>query len=101
MVHLLVGHEPVERGAEPPHALVGFVVSKAVGGSVVRNRVERRLRHLVRDHLGALPPGSRVVVRANPAAATATHDQLDRDLAGALERASREVPAGAARRSRP
>jgi len=26
----------------------GFVVSKAVGGAVARNRVKRRLRHLVR-----------------------------------------------------
>ena len=32
-------------------ARVGFVVSKAVGNAVVRNRVKRRLRHLARERL--------------------------------------------------
>lgn len=49
--------------------LVGFVVSKAVGGAVMRNRVKRRLRHLVRDRLAGVPTDARVVVRALPAAA--------------------------------
>lgn len=48
---------------------VGFVVSKAVGGAVVRNRVKRRLRHLVRDRLDGIPADARVVVRALPNAA--------------------------------
>jgi ribonuclease P protein component len=52
-------------------ARVGFVVSKAVGSAVVRNRVKRQLRHLVRARLGELPVGTLVVVRANPAAAKA------------------------------
>lgn len=98
MVHLLTAPEGADEQAAAP--LVGFVVSKAVGGSVVRNRVERRLRHLVRDRLEVLPSGSRVVVRANPAAAVATHEQLDRDLTGALERVTRDAAAGAPRRSR-
>ena len=98
MVHLLTAPQGAPEQASQP--LVGFVVSKAVGGSVVRNRVERRLRHLVRDRLSVLPSGSRVVVRANPAAAGATHEQLDRDLAGALERVVREAPAGPGRRGR-
>lgn len=44
-------------GAEQPSApaRAGFVVSKAVGNAVVRNRVRRRLRHLVRERLAALP----------------------------------------------
>lgn len=48
---------------------VGFVVSKAVGNAVTRNRVKRRLRHLVAPELAATPPGSRLVVRALPRAA--------------------------------
>ena len=36
-------------------ARVGFVVSKAVGNAVVRNRVKRRLRHLAREHLDRAP----------------------------------------------
>ena len=51
---------------------------------MVRSTVKRRLRHLLRARLGELPPGSAIVVRALPAAATATSAQLDRDLAGAL-----------------
>jgi ribonuclease P protein component len=61
---------------------VGFVVSKAVGPAVVRNRVKRQLRHLTRDRLAALPSGSLVVIRANPAAAGAS--TLAADLESAL-----------------
>ncbi len=68
---------------------MGFVVSRAVGGSVVRHGVARRLRHLMRDRIGALPPGSALVVRALPAAATASSDALAQDLDAALERAAR------------
>jgi len=49
---------------------VGFVVSKAVGNAVTRNRVKRRLRHLSAAVLPSTPPGTRVVVRALPRAAT-------------------------------
>jgi ribonuclease P protein component len=59
---------------------VGFVVSRAVGPAVVRNRVKRRLRHLMRDRLGDVPPGAMMVVRANPAARTASYGEVARDL---------------------
>ncbi|MFD2356916.1 ribonuclease P protein component [Nonomuraea ferruginea] len=58
VIHLAVS------GEETP--LVGFVVSRAVGGAVVRNKVKRRLRHLMRERLDRLPRGSLLVVRANP-----------------------------------
>ncbi|WP_425310803.1 ribonuclease P protein component [Ammonicoccus fulvus] len=61
---------------------VGFVVSKAVGNAVIRNRVKRRLRHLARPLLDVTPEGVRVVVRALPAAA-APDAELERDLGGA------------------
>jgi ribonuclease P protein component len=60
--------------AEP--ARVGFVVSRAVGGAVVRNKVRRRLRHLARGYLDRLPEGSLLVVRANPPAAAARQADL-------------------------
>ena len=66
---------------------MGFVVSRAVGAAVVRNRVRRRLRHLVADQLERIPAGSRVVVRALPGSALATYDQLDTALRSALDRA--------------
>ena len=80
----LVLHWLADEDAESSE--VGFVVSKAVGNSVVRNRVKRRLRHLTREHLEELPGRGVLVVRANPAAAGATHPALDADLAKALHR---------------
>ncbi len=83
----LVIHLEVHPPGQP--ALVGFVVSKAVGNAVVRNRVKRRLRHLTREHLPALAglPGSAVlVVRALPASAGAPYTELDADLRRCLTR---------------
>lgn len=54
----------------------GFVVSKAVGGSVTRHKVTRRLRHLCSELYSQLPPGSRLVIRALPPAAAATFAEL-------------------------
>lgn len=61
-------------------------MSKAVGGAVVRNKVKRRLRHLMRDRVAQLPPGSLVVVRALPGAGDADHVQLAQDLDAAIRR---------------
>jgi ribonuclease P protein component len=68
---------------------VGFVVSKAVGPAVIRNRVKRRLRHLMRARVGTLGSGSHLVVRAQPAAATATSAELGADLDRCLDRVAR------------
>jgi ribonuclease P protein component len=75
---------------------VGFVVSKAVGGAVVRNRVKRRLRHLVAaqlEHgvLADVPAGSHLVVRALPLSATAEGGRLRADLNTALSTAVRKA----------
>lgn len=83
----LVVHLHHAGGSAPPR--VGFVVSRAVGGAVVRNTVQRRLRHLVRLHLAELPPGSMLVIRALPAADGATSARLGADLARALRAAVR------------
>lgn len=61
-------------------ARIGFVVTRAVGTAVVRNKVRRRLRHLVRGYLGSLPGGSLLVVRADPRAATARQADLAAEL---------------------
>lgn len=71
------------RTAEPTRA-VGFAVSKAVGGAVVRNRVRRRLRAIIASELASLPTGARVVVRALPAAAAAPFSVLACDVHSAL-----------------
>ncbi|MEV7090408.1 ribonuclease P protein component [Streptomyces sp. NPDC093085] len=87
VVHLNSGAtDPHASGENAPPPRAGFVVSKAVGGAVVRNRVKRRLRHLIRDRLFELPPGSLVVVRALPGSGDADHALLARDLDAALRR---------------
>jgi ribonuclease P protein component len=73
--HLLVDQD---RSADPPK--IGFIVSRAVGSAVVRNRVRRRLRELMRGYLQLLPGGSLLVVRANPVAARADQSDLAADL---------------------
>ena len=70
-----------------PAVQVGFVVSRAVGPAVVRNRVRRRLRHLMLARLAGLPAGTKVVVRANPSAAALSSSALAGDLDTALIRA--------------
>jgi ribonuclease P protein component len=47
----------------------GFVVSKAIGNAVTRNRVKRRLRHMAAPVLAERPMGIDLVVRARPSAA--------------------------------
>jgi ribonuclease P protein component len=82
-----------------PQSRVGFVVSKAVGGAVVRNRVKRRLRHLVAAELaGTSGDGAShdVVVRALPASATAS-DRVPADLASAWSQAMHRLSPGTTR----
>jgi ribonuclease P protein component len=91
--------DPHASSGQTPPPRAGFVVSKAVGPAVVRNRVKRRLRHLVRDRLAGLPDGSLVVVRALPPAADAEYADLASDLDAALGRLlGRSKETGAARR---
>ena len=82
---LLTGHLLVRPGSDEP-ARAGFIVSKAVGSAVVRNKVRRRLRPVVAGQLRSLPPGSLLVVRANPQAATARQPDLAADLDLAIAR---------------
>ena len=66
------------RAGQPPR--VGFVVSKALGGAVVRNRTKRRLRALMAARVRSLPAGLDLVIRANPPAAQADSGSLGAEL---------------------
>ncbi len=84
VVHLTTRTDP------GPGPVVGFVVSKAVGGAVTRNVVKRRLRELVHARLDALVDVD-LVVRATPAAAEAPFLELGAQLDGALATARKRL----------
>lgn len=64
---------------------MGLVIPKAVGGSVVRHRVARRLRALSAARIGQWPHVD-LVIRALPAAGVADSALLGADLDRAMER---------------
>lgn len=76
---LVVVHgRPVTDGEKPKFA---FAVGKSVGGSVVRHAVTRRLRHVVAADMAAWDDlGMDVLIRALPAAASASSSSLTSDL---------------------
>lgn len=93
VVHALA-HEPdVERTSGPRF---GLVVSKAVGNSVVRHRMSRRLRHICAELASGEYIDIDFVVRALPPSVDADPDRLRAEVIGAAERA-----AGKARRRLP
>jgi ribonuclease P protein component len=65
---------------------VGLIVSKAVGTAVTRTLVKRRLRSAVRELLDQLEPADVLVIRATPAAATASYAELSRDLGRCVQK---------------
>ena len=77
------------RAGQPPR--VGFVVSKAVGNAVVRNRTKRVLRALMSAHLDQLPNGVDVVVRANAELPRSPRIPLVQDLDRLLATVLRKV----------
>jgi ribonuclease P protein component len=66
---------------------IGLVISKAVGSSVQRHRVARRLRHVVRGVIGELHETDRVVIRALPSSARAMSAGLEKQLRCGLAKA--------------
>jgi ribonuclease P protein component len=67
---------------------VGIIVSKAVGNSVIRNRVTRRLRAIGLDLVRSQPTGTDVVIRALPASAGVSWATLQSEILNGLERSS-------------
>ncbi len=84
---LLVLHALIPSAGEGQGpAQVGFVVGRSAGNAVTRNRVRRRLRHLMATRWAELPDGSLLVVRALPGAAEASSAELASALDQALGR---------------
>jgi len=77
------------RADQPPR--VGFVVSKAVGNAVVRNRTKRVLRALMAARVEQLAPGTTSWCAPTPPAAQATTSDLAGDLDRLLPAAARRL----------
>lgn len=52
-------------------AQCGLIINKSIGGSVVRHRIARQIRHGLREHLNELPAGALLVVRVLSGVVTA------------------------------
>lgn len=76
----------VNRAETDGPARFGFIVSRQVGGAVVRNTIRRRLKAVCFESLDSVAPGSDVVIRALPSAASATFADLRDDVARCLAR---------------
>ncbi len=71
---------------------VGFIIAKRqVARAVDRNRLKRRLRHLVKGHLPGLPLGTVVVIRAFGQATALSGEELAAQLDDALSRAQKKA----------
>ena len=64
----------------------GFIVSKAVGNSVVRNRIRRRLRAVGRELLPELSSGNDIVIRALPGSPEASWVSLHAEVVDSIRK---------------
>lgn len=80
--------EPGE-GASGPR--VGFTVSRAMGGAVVRNRIKRRLRAAVRQHLAGFKTTADVVINPKRTTAAADFTQLTVEVQRAFSQIQRRA----------
>ena len=82
-------------GAPATGPRLGLTVPRAVGGSVERNRIRRRLREAVRLSAGeAASPGTDYVLIGRRAALTLPFDRLIDDLRTGLTALARDESAG-------
>ena len=76
----------VTHTGEDRPARFGFIVSKQVGGAVVRNTIRRRLKAICAEATPSVRTGADVVIRALPSSATAEFSDLRAEVIRCLER---------------
>ncbi len=81
--HMTVFALSRETGAGPR---IGFTVSRALGGSVQRNRIRRRLREAVRSNLQKLRAAVDVVINPKKSAIDAEFLLLQTEVAAAFQK---------------
>ena len=75
----------VSRESEGPSRF-GFIVTKAIGNAVTRNRIRRRLRAVSRDLLPELGPGRDIVIRALPGSPGVDWVSLQTEITESIKR---------------
>lgn len=81
--HIVASVVPLPAGST---TRFGFIVSRAVGGAVTRNRVRRRLKAICRQRLLPQLPPSDIVIRALPASAEVPWDTLVEETVRAVRK---------------
>ncbi len=73
----------------------GMSVKKALGGAVARNRIRRRTREILRQHLQEIAPGWDIVIHPRNSVASTAFAALETELMQLLRGAtSPRVPTG-------
>jgi ribonuclease P protein component len=67
-------------------ARLGLTVPRAIGGSVVRNRIKRRMREAFRLHRAELDPRWDIVINPRRTAVSAPFTDLERALTKVIEK---------------
>ena len=68
---------------------MGVIVPKHKHSAVERNRLKRRLREAVRQHIFSVLPAVDLVIRAQPSAYDASYEQLVEELGAMVVRVTR------------
>jgi ribonuclease P protein component len=67
-----------EQAANGPH--IGFTTPRALGNAVVRNRIRRRVREAVRQHLAGLNPRWSIVINPRRKALECTYPEIEHEI---------------------
>lgn len=82
-----IGYLYLNNGENPTRA--GIIISKSVGGSVVRHLISRKVRHVLAGEINKLPANSLLVIRAlNGSAKAKCHEEILLIIAKLLKKSS-------------
>jgi ribonuclease P protein component len=79
------------RAARPGPPRVAYAIGRRTGGAVERNRIRRRLRHVVKNHASRLRVDHQYLVGAGPAALHAPSRELTDAWLRLVDRAHRDL----------
>jgi ribonuclease P protein component len=84
-----------KREGEPTQPRVGLTTGRALGGAVERNRIRRRMRAAVRQHLGGLPRNVDVVLHPRRTVLEMNFAALEREVSLIFANIAAQARAGA------